>query len=73
MRMTEAEIAEVIHRECGRVGLRLEDKQGRSFWITDISADDRLRVVSELGKACWWNEAGQCAVPIRKPFVVAGE
>jgi hypothetical protein len=65
-RITHEELQAVYDAQNGRVGLHLEDKQGRSFWITDVSADGRFRVVSELGEACWWNEAGQEAVPIRK-------
>jgi hypothetical protein len=69
-KMTPEEIAAVIHRECGRVGLRLEDKHGRSFWITDVTPEGVMRVVSELGEACWWNESAQAAVPVKRPFLV---
>lgn len=70
-KLTREQVEEIIQRENGRVGLRLEDKHGQSFWITDISADERVRVVSELGEPCWWNEAGQMAVPIRKKVFAA--
>lgn len=65
-RMTSEELQAVYAEQNGRVGLRVEDKHGRSFFVTDVSADGRLRVVSETGEACWWNESAQAAVPIRK-------
>lgn len=66
MSMTSAELQAVYESQNSRVGLRLEDKQGRSFWITDVSADGVFRVLSERGVPCWWNEAAQMAVPIGK-------
>ena len=64
-RMTSEELQAVYESQNSRVGLRLEDKDGLSFWITDVSPDGKFRVVSELGHACWWNEAAQQAEPIR--------
>jgi hypothetical protein len=69
-RMTSEELQAVYDEQNGRVGLRLEDKQGRSFWITDVSSDGLFRVLSERGVPCWWNEAAQMAVPIGKPKAV---
>lgn len=68
--MTSEQLQAVYAEQNGRVGMRLEDKQGREFWVTDVSADGLLRVVSERGVPCWWNEAGQMAVPIGKPRLV---
>lgn len=68
--MTSAELQAVYESQNSRVGLRLEDKQGRSFWITDVSPDGVFRVMSERGVPCWWNEQAQMAIPIGKPKVV---
>lgn len=67
MRMTSEELQAVYQAQNSRVGMRLEDKAGRSFWITDVNAEGLFRVVSERGIPCWWNEAAQMAVPIGKP------
>ena len=68
--MTSEELQAVYQAQNSRVGLRLEDKRGRSFWITDVSPDGVFRVVSERGIACWWNEQAQMAIPIGKPKAV---
>lgn len=65
-KLTKEQIAEIIQRENGRVGLYVEDRHGRAYWVTDVSADGRLRVISDVGEPCWWNESAQEAVPIRK-------
>lgn len=64
--MTSEELQAVYQSQNSRVGLRLEDRQGRSFWITDVSSDGLFRVISERGVPCWWNEHAQMAVPIGK-------
>lgn len=69
--MTSEELQAVYNEQNGRVGLRLEDKTGASFWITDVSAEGRFRVVSETGEAGWWNTSAQMCVPIRKPRLVS--
>lgn len=69
-RMTSEELQAVYAAQNGRVGLRLQDQHGRDFWITDVGPDGRLRVISERGVACWWNEASQTAFPIGKPKLV---
>jgi hypothetical protein len=64
--MTSEQLQAVYAEQNGRVGMHLEDKQGRSFWVTDVSADGVLRVISERGVPCWWNQSAQMAVPIGK-------
>ena len=68
--MTSEQLQAVYQAQNSRVGLRLEDRQGRSFWITDVSPDGLFRVISERWIPCWWNEQAQMAVPIGKPKAV---
>lgn len=74
MALTPEQVAEINQRENGRVGLEVRDEHGRSYWITDVSADDRLRVVGEDGRAYWWNEHAKTAALIQKRgFWIASE
>lgn len=66
-RMTSEELQAVYDSQNSRVGMRLEDKQGRSYFITDVTPEGRFRVISERGEAFLWHEDSQSAEPIRKP------
>lgn len=66
MSLTREEIEAINRRENGRVGLEVIDNQNRSYWITDVMPDERLRVVGEDGRAYWWNAASKFATPIPK-------
>lgn len=65
MTMSPDEIFAVNQRENGRIGFEVVDHDGRSYWITDVSSDDRLRVVGEDGRAFWFNSGSRTATLIK--------
>ena len=73
MSLTQDEIDAINQRENGRVGLEVKDHHGRSYWITDVLADDRLRVVGEDGRGYYWNPSARVAVLIKKPRTLEQE
>lgn len=63
--MTPEELTAIYQRENGRVGREVIDQGGRSYWITDVVEDDRLRVVGEDGKSYWFDPNTRVATCIR--------
>jgi len=71
--MTNEEAEAISRRENGRVGIEVIDHHGRSYWITDVMPDERLRVMSETGRVCWWNTVTRTATPVKSEKRLAQE
>lgn len=72
MKLTDEQLAAILQRENGRIGLEVRDVNGVSYWITDVSANDRLRVLAQDGQAYWFDSERKTVTPVNKKWKLIG-